>query len=209
MEKIIEKRIYDKVAEKIRKETMEVDLDEAIFHHQDVDFIHVLFQDIKDLLTMRWLDVTILQIFIICLSRMCSKIGVHTIGFLCPRTICADSVLADIDKVTKYLVNAMVEQTNRHFILAPYHEKAFRSVETLGGRRPKNNVDWVHIECPQQPGGVECGYYVMRFMYEICTQCWDSDDLDMELFFNRKPYSEAQIDEVREIWSKYFTQKCI
>ncbi|XP_019189738.1 PREDICTED: uncharacterized protein LOC109189602 [Ipomoea nil] len=112
-------------------------------------------------------------------------------------------------RLRKVYVLDSIALSDREFAIKATLNVAFRSVETLGGRRPKNNVDWVHIECPQQPGGVECGYYVMRFMYEICTQCWDSDDLDMELFFNRKPYSEAQIDEVREIWSKYFTEECI
>ncbi|RVW36756.1 hypothetical protein CK203_101552 [Vitis vinifera] len=31
----------------------------------------------------------------------------------------------------------------------------------------KREPTWVKVVCPRQPGSVECGYYVMRYMKEI------------------------------------------
>ncbi|KAM5570104.1 hypothetical protein ABKV19_017226 [Rosa sericea] len=49
---------------------------------------------------------------------------------------------------------------------------------------------------PKQPGGVECGYYVMRYMKEII----EDETLSFPTKWavkTRKSYSQAQIDEVR------------
>lgn len=43
----------------------ELELDYAIFHHRNVNAIYVMTGDIKDLLTMKWLDVSIIQVFIL------------------------------------------------------------------------------------------------------------------------------------------------
>nr|GMC84782.1 putative Ulp1 protease family catalytic domain-containing protein [Ipomoea batatas] len=32
------------------------------------------------------------------------------------------------------------------------------------GQRAKDLFNFKHVKCPQQPGGVECGYYVMKYM---------------------------------------------
>ncbi|MFS8017998.1 putative papain-like cysteine peptidase superfamily [Helianthus anomalus] len=29
---------------------------------------------------------------------------------------------------------------------------------------------WINARCPRQPGGIECGYYVMKFMKEIAYE---------------------------------------
>ncbi|CAO2820935.1 unnamed protein product [Amaranthus hypochondriacus] len=49
--------------------------------------------------------------------------------------------------------------------------------------------------CAQQPGGRECGYYVMRFMYEIVkqySQCMG--DLQQEYIARSSTYSQDKID---------------
>lgn len=43
----------------------ELELEYAIFHHRNVNAIYVMMGDIKDLLTMKWLDVSIIQVFIL------------------------------------------------------------------------------------------------------------------------------------------------
>nr|GME10028.1 uncharacterized protein LOC109183092 [Ipomoea batatas] len=45
------------------KEYLDVDLDQAVFHHGNVNGVFVMLDDIKDLLTMNWLDVSIIQVF--------------------------------------------------------------------------------------------------------------------------------------------------
>nr|GMD03927.1 uncharacterized protein LOC109183092 [Ipomoea batatas] len=45
------------------KEYLDVDLDQAVFHHGNVNGVFVMLEDIKDLLIMNWLDVSIIQVF--------------------------------------------------------------------------------------------------------------------------------------------------
>ncbi|XP_073158997.1 uncharacterized protein [Henckelia pumila] len=55
----------------------------------------------------------------------------------------------------------------------------------------------------KQSGGVECGYYVMRYMKEI-VEC---EVLRVETMFagcdKNKAYSQEQFDEVRSEWSEF------
>ncbi|XP_031131784.1 uncharacterized protein LOC116033165 [Ipomoea triloba] len=75
---------------------------------------------------------------------------------------------------------------------------AFRSTTNLKGQRAKNLLKWREIKCPTEPGSVECGYYVLRFMFEICTQYYEYEDL-ASAFAGSKSYTENQIHEIREI----------
>ncbi|KNA11379.1 hypothetical protein SOVF_135790, partial [Spinacia oleracea] len=34
------------------------------------------------------------------------------------------------------------------------------------------------VKCAQQEGGVECGYYVMKFMHDIFKSCKEVQDLE-------------------------------
>ncbi|XP_019189402.1 PREDICTED: uncharacterized protein LOC109183794 [Ipomoea nil] len=77
---------------------------------------------------------------------------------------------------------------------------AFRSVPTNGRIK---NIDWKPCKCPIQPGDYECGYYVMRYMFDIVTKYSSIDDLD-KAFESDSPYSINDINEIREQWAKYF-----
>ncbi|XP_056687571.1 uncharacterized protein [Spinacia oleracea] len=66
----------------------------------------------------------------------------------------------------------------------------------------------IHIECAQQIGGTECGYYVMKFMLEIVTLQHDYEGRLDEVYTPRTaPYASEEIDVVREQWAKFFTTK--
>ncbi|XP_019187832.1 PREDICTED: uncharacterized protein LOC109182188 isoform X2 [Ipomoea nil] len=221
----------------------ELELEYAIFHHRNVPAIYVMMGDIKDLLTMKWLDVSIIQVFILCLNRLCKQNGVNSIGFMCPTQISKANVNLNIDVVTTYLAHVMLQLKSHKFILAPYHQEhhwlllvisvnpkmvyvldpiecdrtleikpalnmAFRSFTSQRGQRARNMVDWKKVRCPQQSGGVECGYYVMRYMYEMCTRYSDYTSLD-EAFQEVNAYPNKEIDEIRTMWVKYFMEECI
>ncbi|XP_019151867.1 PREDICTED: uncharacterized protein LOC109148585 [Ipomoea nil] len=82
---------------------------------------------------------------------------------------------------------------------------AFRSVPTNGRIK---NIDWKPCKCPIQPGDYECGYYVMRYMFDIVTKYSSIDDLD-KAFESDSPYSINDINEIREQWVKYFFSECV
>ncbi|RVW32351.1 hypothetical protein CK203_087512 [Vitis vinifera] len=69
----------------------------------------------------------------------------------------------------------------------------------------KREPTWVKVVCPRQPGSVECGYYVMRYMKEIIT---NPNQLTSK-FWEKKSYSEMEINEVRSDWVMLVTQLII
>lgn len=80
---------------------------------------------------------------------------------------------------------------------------AFRSYKALSGRSMGTKLTWNSGQCPQQVGPRECGYYVMRFMFEIAEKHHSSEDLATD-FSRTTPYAEEEINEVRDIWAEYF-----
>ncbi|KAK4860305.1 hypothetical protein QYF36_020979 [Acer negundo] len=54
--------------------------------------------------------------------------------------------------------------------------------------------------------GVECGYYVMRYMKDIVAN--HQNVLIMEKFNRRDDYSQAEIDEVRTEWAEFVGKFC-
>ncbi|XP_076919428.1 uncharacterized protein LOC143580218 [Bidens hawaiensis] len=73
---------------------------------------------------------------------------------------------------------------------------------TQSGSRVKLN--WVNARCPCQPGSIECGYYMLKFMQEIVNE-------GIELLLNdnvgvgKDQYTDADIDGIREEWSSFVT----
>ncbi|KAL6339284.1 hypothetical protein AAG906_027999 [Vitis piasezkii] len=65
----------------------------------------------------------------------------------------------------------------------------------------KREPTWVKVVCPRQPGSVECGYYVMRYMKEIIA--------NPNQLTSKKSYSEMEINEVRSDWVMLVTQLII
>ncbi|RVX02468.1 hypothetical protein CK203_031127 [Vitis vinifera] len=69
----------------------------------------------------------------------------------------------------------------------------------------KREPTWVKVVCPGQPGSVECGYYMMRYMKEIIA---NPNQLTAK-FDGRKSFSEMEINEVRSDWIMLMTQLII
>ncbi|XP_031122760.1 uncharacterized protein LOC116025605 [Ipomoea triloba] len=209
----------------------------------NMERIFVMIEDIEDLFTMNWLDVSIIQVFIRYLYQLCKKSKVSSIGFMCPTQISKANVDMNLEAVIAYLRNTISELQDKTFILAPYHQvnhwlllvictssrmvyvldpmqcdrdleiksvlnMVFRTFTNQRGARARCRVDWKNIKCPCQPGNSECGYYVMRYMYDICTKYFASTLLD-EAFQETKTYSDKEIDEIRNKWAQYFLNECV
>ncbi|XP_056683256.1 uncharacterized protein [Spinacia oleracea] len=80
---------------------------------------------------------------------------------------------------------------------------AFRSYKRLGGQSKGTKLTWIPAQCAQQPGSLDCGYYVMRFMYDIIMKHGNSQDLTKD-FSRTLPYSPEEINEVKDFWADYF-----
>lgn len=66
------------------------------------------------------------------------------------------------------------------------------------------------MKCAQQHDGVACGYYVMRFMYDIISSCTELDDL--EKIYNtpkEESFTIEEINEVRDNFASFLTDSCL
>ncbi|KAL5570916.1 hypothetical protein UlMin_020513 [Ulmus minor] len=87
---------------------------------------------------------------------------------------------------------------NSHWMLVaidPFNNSAY-FMDSMGRKAPNDVKD----AAPQQPGGVECGYYVMHFMKDIVEKHILSTS---EKAFDTKTYSQEEIDELRNEWAVY------
>ncbi|KAK9749550.1 hypothetical protein RND81_02G134000 [Saponaria officinalis] len=83
---------------------------------------------------------------------------------------------------------------------------AFRTFRACGGAsklKAGMSMNWSNIECHQQPGSTECGYYVMRYMLDIIKKYRSIKD-KAKWFGSKLAYTPEQINEVRELWATYF-----
>ncbi|KAL5547218.1 hypothetical protein UlMin_006905 [Ulmus minor] len=109
---------------------------------------------------------------------------------------------------------------NSHWLLVaidPFNNSAY-FMDSMGRKAPNDVKDAVKLglrlwnterkvhsgtfkfQAPQQPGGVECGYYVMHFMKDIVEKHILSTS---EKAFDTKTYSQEEIDELRNEWAVY------
>ncbi|KMT17666.1 hypothetical protein BVRB_2g036120 [Beta vulgaris subsp. vulgaris] len=45
---------------------------------------------------------------------------------------------------------------------------------------------WKAMKCVQLIGGIKCGYYLLRFMFNIISSCKDDEDLEKLLYITHK-----------------------
>ncbi|XP_019149884.1 PREDICTED: uncharacterized protein LOC109146686 isoform X2 [Ipomoea nil] len=96
-----------------------------------------------------------------------------------------------------------LKSVDRNLAVKVFVNMAFRSVPGRGIR----TVDWKKCRCPQQPGGSECGYYILRYMFEIVSK--HSELHCLEEIFEQPTYSIDEIDDIRELWAQYFVDQCL
>ncbi|CAO2822893.1 unnamed protein product [Amaranthus hypochondriacus] len=81
-----------------------------------------------------------------------------------------------------------------------------RRYKISGGEMHRDKPMWKDMKCAQQSGSVECGFYIMKYMQYIISNCISIDDIDK---INNAPrleaYTNYEIDEVRNKWAKYLT----
>ncbi|KAK9668863.1 hypothetical protein RND81_13G092200 [Saponaria officinalis] len=73
-----------------------------------------------------------------------------------------------------------------------------------GKRHPtkKYDLECKIIQCPQQPNSYKCGYYVMKWMYDIVVDYSKRKD-DLEKCVLDSVITVEDLDEVQELWSKH------
>ncbi|KAL5547333.1 hypothetical protein UlMin_007020, partial [Ulmus minor] len=124
---------------------------------------------------------------------------------------CEDQIfLAPYNEDSHWMLVAIDPYNNSAYFMDPMGgrpSKEVKDVIKLGWRmwnvennRISKNFKFDTIKAPRQLGGIESGYYVMRFMKDITeTHILSSSDKT----FHKETYSQDEIDTVREEWESY------
>ncbi|KEH19974.1 hypothetical protein MtrunA17_Chr8g0365151 [Medicago truncatula] len=74
-------------------------------------------------------------------------------------------------------------------------------------------IPWIEIKCPMQTNGIDCGYFVMRFMKEIILANQDmileNVCITLEITngdYKCKTYSKDKLVEVEEDWATFMVE---
>ncbi|PRQ36356.1 putative Ulp1 protease family catalytic domain-containing protein [Rosa chinensis] len=78
-------------------------------------------------------------------------------------------------------------------------ELSIKMFNAQKGRKSRKPVHWEVVKCPRQPGSVECGYYVMKYMKEIIGTPSSSI---LNMFEGKETYTQEEIDVVRIEWAE-------
>ncbi|KAL4566675.1 hypothetical protein LXL04_030795 [Taraxacum kok-saghyz] len=85
-----------------------------------------------------------------------------------------------------------------------YRRMVLHAAQSGSRKRVKLKWDGL-VQCPHQPGIIECGYYMLVFMKEIIdegVQVWL-----IRMFDGLVEYTDAQMDKLREEWAEYVSPK--
>ncbi|KAL6538914.1 hypothetical protein OROMI_025240 [Orobanche minor] len=97
----------------------------------------------------------------------------------------------------------------RKYEIHNHLNNAFKAYQIGRGRSKKEHkLSWSTINCAQQKGSSESGYFIMRYMFEIVGKHHKSTNLKEghhEDFGERRtPYKEDEINEARDVIAEYF-----
>ncbi|XP_039684501.1 uncharacterized protein [Medicago truncatula] len=82
--------------------------------------------------------------------------------------------------------------------------QVFRSARDAQVSKNKfNNISWVRVQCPRQENGIDCGYFVMRFMKEILISKLNEIPKLYIDDFKCVTYSKDKLREIQEEWCQF------
>ncbi|KAI5403431.1 hypothetical protein KIW84_050849 [Lathyrus oleraceus] len=134
------------------------------------------------------------------------------------------------DSCREYLVKRFMASSTNNLYLWPYNSgchwlllaidplkevqlvdtsiKVFRSQRQARVPRTKSsNITWIKVQCPLQRNGIDCGYFVMRFMREIINM--NQIEIPITYFDEYKcaHYTRLQLEQIKEELCQYFIEK--
>nr|KAJ0214647.1 hypothetical protein LSAT_V11C400186960 [Lactuca sativa] len=108
------------------------------------------------------------------------------------------------NKGTGYILDSLKnsnEKAVENYIVVKYVEEAVASLkEDIETTHPMN---WTLVECNQQPSGWECGFYVMRWMFEfVLTRQYEFPNKSN--WNDKNPFPDWVLNEIIVMWSSRF-----
>ncbi|CAH9116314.1 unnamed protein product [Cuscuta europaea] len=80
-------------------------------------------------------------------------------------------------------------------------ERAYRVASARNG--DGKPITWHNVKYARQNGNTECGYYTMRYIWEVISYV-DSFDIGKDWFSRTEAYSEDEFNNIRNIWARFF-----
>ncbi|CAH9079672.1 unnamed protein product [Cuscuta epithymum] len=92
----------------------------------------------------------------------------------------------------------------RRLLIMSLFSSVFRNTCAHGSEKV-NKIIWKQMKCAKQTGSLECGYYMMRFMYDLSRSINEGQDLEQVYTstLRDEAFSMAEIDEIRDRWTMY------
>ncbi|KAK9699123.1 hypothetical protein RND81_08G154400 [Saponaria officinalis] len=113
---------------------------------------------------------------------------------------------------TIYEFDPITRKEGRELYMKMVVSSALRRYKLSGGHLKVTRREplWKSVKCPQQTKGVEYGFFVLRYMFDIVKSCTTSNDLD-KVWSSRSEhsYTNREINEIQDKWAKYFTNHCV
>ncbi|KAL8103979.1 hypothetical protein AgCh_028265 [Apium graveolens] len=103
------------------------------------------------------------------------------------------------DEATDYMTSLLVANKDKRYILAPYIQEAFKLyVPQDGMKNNRKELIWHHteVQCPQQKRGRECGFFVMRYMYDIVMLSQKNANMNWKVSLGSRSYGRKEISEI-------------
>ncbi|KAK4283908.1 hypothetical protein QN277_000809 [Acacia crassicarpa] len=187
-------------------------------------------QDIMEFLSMQELCISIIQVFIMFATWLCGNRKIDDrFGFLCPNAVQSvgntredrisyiGSTIKESNKQCWFAVIcegnywtlcAICPESNIIYWFDSWGREQSDEIEKIFSEAlemyhiiGEKNTKWLYPNCRRQLGDKECGYYVMRYVYDI-IDLNQVHSLDTH-FNNPQCYSQEDIDNIRNMLSNY------
>ncbi|XP_074332491.1 uncharacterized protein LOC141670505 isoform X1 [Apium graveolens] len=152
------------------------------------DPIYITPEDVDQFLKMSWLNISVLEIFL----------NNHWMLLL----FC-------LKESAIYVFDPLKQE--RKIRLATPSLTAYKLYVREGGlMNNRKEFRWHHseVQCPQQEGGTECGFFVMRYMHDIIMLSQKNSTINWKVGLGSRNYTKKEIKEIRELWAQFFTLEC-
>ncbi|XP_065866379.1 uncharacterized protein [Euphorbia lathyris] len=119
----------------------------------------------------------------------------------------------DLSKGYLYMFDSLIRAEDlspRRLTVASMMKSSYNVYKgSKGAKQCNKDLIIKPVQCAQQSGSTECGYYVMRYMFEIVTSHRECNiDLNEAYSIRKKPYIEELL-EVREQCERFFIKNCM
>ncbi|CAH9085826.1 unnamed protein product [Cuscuta epithymum] len=202
------KWLHSMIASRSSDDPIAITLDASMFHYESDDSHALLtIEDISQFLSGAMINISIIQIFVIAMQDYLQGLDTFAqLGWMCPESISSTACESNPEDVKVYIHRAITESQNADIdiLVAPYYENVFRNTCAHGSEKV-NKIIWKQMKCAKQTGGLECGYYMMRFMYDLSRSINEGQDLEQVYTstLRDEAFSMAEIHEIRDRWAMY------